>query len=328
MLQVSTASTLGLVILDSRRENPFAARMQRVSRGRAVGDGRGRPPGPAPEKLEPAVTAPNPHVVDCKLKPDPKAAADTAARQDVFDRKLAYKDIENKQAHYRAAQFILSAAKHHPKGSEIFQIREIYLFKFKSKEEPLPAALEHIKKVVESKSLIMKMAKRIEKLKPLVEKIELFSKTLDNALGPEGKLAMIMIKFMVPQELDSCYEIKNSEHVHAQYRMNGTGHKKSFGLTDVLDIVSESIAATKWVIKAIKTVLGAPTKLDKAIQFLEKFYRDLHKEPVLRRSSSRRCRLVWPGLRIRGRRPDDGGKRRDSAGDVCASITICSLRLP
>jgi hypothetical protein len=89
-----------------------------------------------------------------------------------------------------------------------------------------------------------------------------------------------MIKFMIPQELDSCYEIKNTENVHALYRMNGSGNKLSFGLTDVLDIIAECIAATKGVIKAIKTVLGAPKTLDKTVQFLEKFYHDLHKDAV------------------------------------------------
>ena len=36
MLQVANATSLGLVILDSCRDNPFAAQMQRVSRTRAV----------------------------------------------------------------------------------------------------------------------------------------------------------------------------------------------------------------------------------------------------------------------------------------------------
>src|SRR6266852_4394879 len=36
MLQAANAATLGLVVLDSCRDNPFAVRMQRVSRGRAV----------------------------------------------------------------------------------------------------------------------------------------------------------------------------------------------------------------------------------------------------------------------------------------------------
>jgi hypothetical protein len=42
MLQVSTATSLGLVILDSCRNNPFAAKMQRVSRYRAVDRGLAR----------------------------------------------------------------------------------------------------------------------------------------------------------------------------------------------------------------------------------------------------------------------------------------------
>ena len=42
MLQVANATSLGLVILDSCRDNPFAAQMQRVSRTRAVDRGLAR----------------------------------------------------------------------------------------------------------------------------------------------------------------------------------------------------------------------------------------------------------------------------------------------
>jgi hypothetical protein len=42
MLQVSNAKSLGLVILDSCRDNPFAAQMQRVTRSRAVDRGLAR----------------------------------------------------------------------------------------------------------------------------------------------------------------------------------------------------------------------------------------------------------------------------------------------
>ncbi|HEU4893390.1 MAG TPA: hypothetical protein VFT47_17670, partial [Vicinamibacterales bacterium] len=83
----------------------------------------------------------NPHVSTCKLTADPKPAADTAAQQDVRDRHISHHEIERKQPHFRSAQFILSAGKVHPKGSEIFEVREIYLFKFKSRSEPLPVVL-------------------------------------------------------------------------------------------------------------------------------------------------------------------------------------------
>jgi uncharacterized caspase-like protein len=42
MLQVSTATSLGLIILDSCRNNPFAPKMQKVSRSRAVDRGLAR----------------------------------------------------------------------------------------------------------------------------------------------------------------------------------------------------------------------------------------------------------------------------------------------
>jgi hypothetical protein len=227
-----------------------------------------------------AEAAGNPHVATCKLKPVTKPTADTAARQDVIERNIPPRDVERRQAAFRAAQFFLSAVKKHPKGSAIFQIREIYLFKFKSKQEPLPKVLEHIKTVIESKSFLSFFARRIGKLKAVLDRIELFSKTLENALGPEGKLALIILKFMVPEELDSCYEVKNSENNHALYRMNGMGNKMNSGVMDLLGLVAESIAAMKGVVKALKTVLGVPGKFDKTIQTIEKYVTDLHKDAV------------------------------------------------
>ena len=222
----------------------------------------------------------NPHVAACKLVADPKPTADTAARQDVIHRHIKAHDIERKQAPFRAALFPLSAAKIHPKGSAVFHIREIYLFKFKSKSEPLPAALQRIKQAVESKAVLIFFAKRIGKIKILVESLEAFSKLVTTALGPEGKLALIVINFMIPEEIDSCYEIKNSENNHALYRMNSNGNKLNSGILDLLELMSESIATMKGVVKALKVAVGVPAKADKSIQFIEKFITDFHREAV------------------------------------------------
>jgi hypothetical protein len=222
----------------------------------------------------------NPHVSTCKLIPDPKPTADTAAQADVLERHIAHSDIEKKQAHFRAAQFVFSARRNNPKGSQIFQIREIYLFKFTSKSEPLPAALERIKQAVASKTVLSFFLKRVKFIKAILERLEGFLTLVTSALGPEGKLATIMINFMIPEEMDSCYEIKNSVNNHALFRMNGTGNKMSFGVSDILELIAESISAMKGVVKAIKTIQGLPASADKSVQFIEKFVKDLHSDAV------------------------------------------------
>jgi hypothetical protein len=222
----------------------------------------------------------NPHVSACQLTPREIPLADTAAQQDKIDRHISQQDVERKQAVFRSAQFFLSARKRHPKGSEIFQIREIYLFNFKSKAEPLPVALQRIKQVVASQSIIKFFAKRITVLKKLIDRLDAFSKLVGDALGPEGKLALIIIEFMIPDEMDACYEIKNSENNHALYRLNGSGNKTSFGIMDLLGIIAEAVAAMKGVVKALKTVLGLPKGAEKTIQFIEKFIKDLHTDAV------------------------------------------------
>ncbi|HEU4927752.1 MAG TPA: hypothetical protein VFT24_11910, partial [Vicinamibacterales bacterium] len=120
----------------------------------------------------------------------------------------------------------------------------------------------------------------IKRVRVILERIEAFTKLVETALGPEGKLAMIILTFMVPEEIDACYEVKNTESNHGLYRFNGTGNRVSAGLLDLLGLVSEAIEAMKGVVKALKTVLGLPKGAEKAIQFIEKFIKDLHADTV------------------------------------------------
>ena len=216
----------------------------------------------------------------CHLVSKPKPLADTLAQEDVKLRHIAKQDIENKQNAFRAASFLLSAGKKHPPGSEIFQIREIYLFKFTSKEEPLPKALERLKQAMDSQKFVLFFAKRFSRLKPLIERLEAFLKLVTNALGLEGKIAIIMIKFMIPEQIDACYEIKNSESVHGLYWFNGSGNKLSSGVLDLLGLMAESIAAMKGVVKALKTIAGLPKSAQTAILTIEKFITDFHADAV------------------------------------------------
>jgi hypothetical protein len=224
-----------------------------------------------------------PHVANCRIivgNSDVIAGADTDADADVELRHLAHQDIEGKQAHFRAAQFFLNARKLHGKGAAIFQIRELYLFNFKSKAEPLPEALQRIQQALAAAPVLKFFLSRTPLIKGILAKISEFSTTVSNALGPEGKIAIIMIQFMIPEEIDACYEIKNSENNHALYRFNGTGNKTSTGILDILELVGEAVSAMKGAIKALTTIAGLPGKADKTVQFLEKHITDLHREAV------------------------------------------------
>jgi hypothetical protein len=214
----------------------------------------------------------NPHLAHCRLKPEEIPRGKIDASIDAVNRHLSIPAVDKYQAHYRAAQFFLSAGKSYPPGSEIFQIREIYLFKFSSKSEPLPKALEWLKKLWDSKGVIRFLFKGLDVL----------LKDIEAALGPEGKLAMIMVTWMVPDDLDACYEVKNIENVHALYRFFGSGHNINFDILDALkaidffEITSKIIA----ILKVVKTVIGLPGKADKVVQFIEKFQKDFHKKAV------------------------------------------------
>jgi hypothetical protein len=224
-----------------------------------------------------------PHVASCKIIvgiKDVIAGADGDAEDDVRHRHLAPQEIEAKQAHFRSAQFFLNARKLHGKGAAIFQIRELYLFNFKSKAEPLPEALQRIQQAIAAAPVLKFFLSRTPLIKGILAKISDFSTTVSNALGPEGKIAIIMIKFMIPDEIDACYEIKNSENNHALYRFNGTGNKTSTGILDILSLLAEAVSAMKGAVKAISTIAGLPGKADKSVQFIEKYITDLHKDAV------------------------------------------------
>ena len=195
---------------------------------------------------------------------------------DQINRHVAHVDLERKQAAFRAVQYGLSAGRALPKGSDIFQIREIFLFKFSSKEEPLPDVLKKIQQAIDNQGTIFKILKASAALKPMIETIEKFLKQVDTALGPEGKAVKIIVKWMVPAEIDSCYEVKNWMEVHALYRFNGSGHSFDFGIMDFVGLIGEVVGAMKGVIKVISAILKIPGQAEKTIAFIEKYVRDFH----------------------------------------------------
>ncbi|BBU32157.1 hypothetical protein BTHE68_58910 (plasmid) [Burkholderia sp. THE68] len=226
-------------------------------------------------------SATEPHVKNCTLFGNPHGDGKIEASIDAVEHHIKSYEIDRKQARYRAALFILGARKEHPKGSSTFQIREIYLFNFKTKEEPLPVVLKRLKQFYDSNSVLLLIGKRFRALAPLIEKFSLFMTNIDKALGPEGVVAKMMIKFMIPEETDACYEIKNSEGNHALYRFNGLGHKLEIGIMTLLEFVSEAIAAMKGVIKVLGVISKVPGSADKAVQSIESIMHDFHTQAVL-----------------------------------------------
>jgi hypothetical protein len=57
--------------------------------------------------------------------------------------------LEKKQNHFRAAMFRFKAGLQHPGKGAVYFIREVYVFKFKPAEVPLPVLLAKIKKVTD-----------------------------------------------------------------------------------------------------------------------------------------------------------------------------------
>jgi hypothetical protein len=221
-----------------------------------------------------------PAIARCLINPKPIPDGKIEASIDQVKRHIAYYDLERKQAHYRAVQFYLSAGREEPTDSTIFQIRSINLFKFESKSEPLPAVLKDIETVAKKLPTIEWILKRAGKILPLVAKLMDFVELVGKALGWEGQLAMIMIQWSIPKDIDACYEMKNWLSVHALYRFNGSGHQFDFGILDFLGLIGEVVATVKGTIAVLKKIHNLPKQLESVVDQAEKFIPEFHQKAV------------------------------------------------
>jgi hypothetical protein len=166
--------------------------------------------------------------------------------------------IEKSQAHHRSVLFRLTAGFTHPKGASTFYIREHYRFKFKKVEEPLPAFLKRVEQFLADNPLLNKILGDLKDklLKPFL-----------TAIGPFYSLVgKTLVAFVIPQDADYCYEIKDYRSTHALYRFSGVEHKFSLSLMDLLGL----LASLYSVLKTVNDILSKEGKVEKWAEVLLK----------------------------------------------------------
>jgi len=174
--------------------------------------------------------------------------------------------VEKVQAIYRSAMFNFRAAQ--TNKSSIFQIREIYYFKFKKIEEDLPTVLKEISDFLDKpvQGFVFGLLK--DRILAPVQK----------ALGEVGFLAGHMIGYMIPKTVDYCYEIKDSLNDHALYRLHGAEHKDDYSAFDLISFVTKlmgTIKALETVAKGSGIAAGIAKKIYAAADGLTKVTDDL-----------------------------------------------------
>jgi hypothetical protein len=173
--------------------------------------------------------------------------------------------VERAQLHRRSAIFLLRTALEVPSGVGVYGIREIYLFKFKKIEEPLPQAVKELQDILDNPKVgiglkvVQFLLKKLNVLKPLFE-----------VLGaPEFLAAQHFIGFMIPDDADYCYEVKNVRDVHALYRWHGLVHNDSFGIMELLGFLVKLASVAKAVaalVSSVGTLGKIATALNKATE--------------------------------------------------------------
>jgi hypothetical protein len=193
-----------------------------------------------------------------------------------------YADIRTgqRQKQYRSAQYYFHAEKRYPKSANVFQIREIFLFKFRSSSEPLPVFLKRVKQIYDSWKTATLFLSHVPGVRQLVKILGSFLSEVDEALGWEGELAKIMITFSIPQEISGCYELKNWANQHALYKYTGTGHELSFDIIDLLGRISIIVSAMRGLARALKTISKILPSMVKTVAIIEKLMKDFHREAV------------------------------------------------
>jgi hypothetical protein len=186
----------------------------------------------------------DPTLQGIELDPATESVGDLISTQEAKLLKLpGGQRTEKAQPHFRAAMFRFTAGLKHPQVSVIFHIRELYVFKFKKIEEPLPKVLKDIDDLLD---------------KPIVKFFidEAISAIIKRYFGsvPFVAIAQHMVSFMIPRNTDYCFEVKDYRDTHTLYRFNGIAHKDSLGLLEVISLVSKVWGAIKALSNAIKHV--------------------------------------------------------------------------
>ncbi len=171
--------------------------------------------------------------------------------------------VEKNQAHFRAAMFKFTAGTFHPGKGSVFQIREIYVFKFNKVEEPLPDVLRKIQKVISNpiaKAIIDWIKGKL---------LDKFYQIITAEILPgAGDVARHMVEYVVPGDVDYCFEVKDYINTTALYRFLGTEHADSYGILDAIKLLSQLKGVVGVVFKIINTagnVGGKAQKLAKVV---------------------------------------------------------------
>jgi hypothetical protein len=188
-----------------------------------------------------------------EIEPNTNSVGSDLAKQEaqLLHLKGAHR-IEKNQPHFRAAMFKFKAGLAHPGKGSVFQIREIYYFKFKKISEPMPKVLKQIDDALDNPVV-----------KFVVDKAtELALKRVMTALGPIGVVAQHMVSWMIPRGADYCFEVKDYRDQHALYRYTGVEHKDSLGLSELLGFFGKLSGVLKALSYAAKGAEGAQKAID------------------------------------------------------------------
>ncbi len=195
------------------------------------------------ESLQGAVLIPAP----------PEAIGDTLSKPAA---KLLHLDtkakIEKNQSFFRSVLFKFKAGLEHPSSAAIFSIRDIFIFKFKTIEEPMPKVLRDIERVLNNPVIKFFMGKAIDRvLKPFF-----------TAIGPSATIIQHLVKFVIPHKADYCFEVKDYRNQHALYRYSAIEHSDKLGIVELLSFISKLHGILKVLHKVAKTVESVSKNLE------------------------------------------------------------------
>lgn len=196
------------------------------------------------------------------LQPAVSSNGDEEAEKDPLlsgARKKGRPMVEQVQAIYRSAVFRFSAGQDNK--SATFQIREIYFFKFEKMEEDLPQVVKDIQKFFDQHKVIKFFGEQL---------IDKLMKPVWEALGSLGSIAKHMVTFMVPKQVDYCFEIKDSLKDHALYRFNGAEQSDSLGILDAIGFVTKVMGMISALEKVAKDLGAASKDVGKILGLLKK----------------------------------------------------------
>ena len=210
-------------------------------------------------------------LLNAKLDPSVINVSDQLSSTEAKLLHLKPYQIEKAQATHRAAMFKFKAQLNHPAGSNIFRIREVYKFKFEKIQKPLPQFLAEIEKEVEDfeeKNPIGKFVFDYAFKKALKKAIQLVTDGKD-IIPPQYQPLVQLFKYMIPKDIESCFELADYRDQTATYRFTGEGHEGIISFSSVIGMISKLYSLVE-VFKKISKIYGKLSELANLLETLEK----------------------------------------------------------